>query len=105
MQTLEFGVVDKNCVYMRITFSRFLAYEYLLVVNIEFAREQYEVLSKWERSIQFNQPDRVIHFTIDFGIYFKIRGHFNWFLQWHNGMILGLGTGRPGDRNHSRLAK
>ena len=44
MQSFEFGSVDKKCVYTRITFSRFLAYEGEILMHVIIT--QYKVLFK-----------------------------------------------------------
>ena len=44
VQTFEFGGVDKKCVYKHITFSRFLAYEGVIIMHMIII--QYKVLFK-----------------------------------------------------------
>ena len=62
VQAFEFGGVDKKCVYKRITFSRFLAYERVILMHVIIT--QYQLLIKQERSTQFNQSNRVIYFAL-----------------------------------------
>ena len=87
------------CVYTRVTFSRLLAYEGVMSMQVII-----KVMFKQKGSIQFSKSNRVIRFAlylINFRIYFIIRSYVNQLIRWLRGMFPTCDTGEAGFETRS----